>query len=395
MKRNDRERDARLHGLEAFDAFYHERLGARWDALKEAMQKDGNPIMWQHGGRSPYYLDAASIMAASSMPRGGKRILDMCAAPGGKSLVLSSLMAEDATLVCNERSSARYKRLCTVLNDCLPPAIRERIKTACTDGAVMCRHCACDAYDRILLDAPCSSERHVMLDSKYMAQWSPSRIKSLAIAQWALVSSAWRMLKAGGYLLYCTCALCREENDGIIERLLHKMQDALPIDSRAPPADILDGGDSPLAGGVSLSSGTPLDDGNAFLCDGSIDGGSVPLASGDVSHTGDVSHDGCGCFESNAPFAGVKPPDGTVRPLAGGSLLAGSASLLASSASLLAGGAPYSEDAEHDIVLIKRFAPDYRVPHTELTQYGTAILPDTSCTAGPMYFAIIKKAAGG
>lgn len=216
----------KLRGSEGFERFYFERFGSRWQPLREALLKESTPIAWQVGEDAPYYMDTASIMAAATLPAGGKRILDMCAAPGGKSLVIASLMDADASLVCNERSATRYHRLCRTIDDCLPPAIRERVSTACSDGATMCRRTQGALYDRILLDAPCSSERHVLTDSKYLAMWSPARIKSLSMAQWALVSSAWRMLTPGGYLLYSTCALCTEENDGIIQRLLHKFKDA-------------------------------------------------------------------------------------------------------------------------------------------------------------------------
>jgi 16S rRNA C967 or C1407 C5-methylase (RsmB/RsmF family) len=79
-----------------------------------------------------------------------------------------------------------------------------------------------EKFDAILLDAPCSSERHVLADPKYLSEWSPSRIKTLSMAQWALLSSAWRMLKPSGYLLYSTCALSPDENDYVVAKLLKK-----------------------------------------------------------------------------------------------------------------------------------------------------------------------------
>jgi 16S rRNA C967 or C1407 C5-methylase (RsmB/RsmF family) len=79
-----------------------------------------------------------------------------------------------------------------------------------------------EKFDAILLDAPCSSERHVLADKKYLSEWSFSRIKTLSMAQWALLSSAWRMLKEEGYLLYSTCALSPNENDNVISRLIKK-----------------------------------------------------------------------------------------------------------------------------------------------------------------------------
>lgn len=225
----------RLRGKEGFEKYYFERFGQRWQALRAALLEEGTPVMWQAGNEQscnlpclPYYMDRASIMAAASLPSGGHNILDMCAAPGGKSLVIASLMENDAHLTCNDSSLARYKRLVKTLDSCLPLGVRRRVSATCKDAASLCRR-ATASYDRILLDSPCSSERHVMTDAKYISLWTPARIKSLAMTQWALISSAWRMLEAGGCLLYCTCALCHEENDIIIERLLRKFSDARVI----------------------------------------------------------------------------------------------------------------------------------------------------------------------
>jgi len=135
--------------------------------------------------------------------------------------VLASRMPSDARLSSNERSPERKHRLSTVVQTCLPPHIAERVTTSCSDGATWCtRQTQC--FDHILLDAPCSSERHVIADPKYLNAWSPSRIKTVTTEQWALLSSAYRLLSPQGILLYSTCALCPQENDGMIERLYKK-----------------------------------------------------------------------------------------------------------------------------------------------------------------------------
>ena len=148
-------------------------------------------------------------------------ILDLCAAPGGKTLVLASNMPKNANLLSNERSPERKNRLANTVHDCLPQEIQERVTVICKDGAQMCLKNE-EKFDAILLDAPCSSERHVLADPKYLSEWSPSRIKTLSMAQWALLSSAWRMLRPNGFLLYSTCALSPDENDNVIAKLLKK-----------------------------------------------------------------------------------------------------------------------------------------------------------------------------
>lgn len=220
-----REKD-RLHGEVGFQSYYSQLYGQRWPALCQALMKEAEPVAWQtEAGRPAYYLDSASIRAAVSLPVvGASFLLDLCAAPGGKTLVLSSLMDADASLLSNERSKERLSRLVRVVDQHMTDSVRRRVSICGKDGATLCRNPA-NVFDRILLDAPCSSERHVLASPRHLAQWSPARIKSLAVAQWALLSSAYRMLSPGGFLLYATCALSAEENDRVVARLEGKFTD--------------------------------------------------------------------------------------------------------------------------------------------------------------------------
>lgn len=228
-ERSDMRKDRgvqKLSGRAGFESYYSVLYGERWPKLKEALSGDVRYAAWNAGGKEPYFLDAASVLAASSLPLSGAHtVLDLCAAPGGKTLVLASLMEEDARLVANERSRERCRRLKRVLENCLPETVFARVKTSLSDGAKMCLN-ENARFDRILLDAPCSSERHVFTDAKYLAEWTPSRIKTSAIAQWALLSSAYRMLNPEGCILYSTCALAPAENDGVVGRLLKKFDTA-------------------------------------------------------------------------------------------------------------------------------------------------------------------------
>ena len=217
------EKAGKLFGAEGFEEYYGKLYGERWQALKEAFAGEGSAVEYKvPGAEKSYFLDSASVLAALCLPlENATDLLDLCAAPGGKTLVLASRMEEDARLSSNERSPERKHRLATVVQTCLPPQISERVITSCSDGATWCTR-QTECFDRILLDAPCSSERHVIADPKYLNSWSPSRIKTVTTEQWALLSSAFRLLRPDGILLYSTCALCPEENDGMIERLYKK-----------------------------------------------------------------------------------------------------------------------------------------------------------------------------
>jgi 16S rRNA C967 or C1407 C5-methylase (RsmB/RsmF family) len=103
-------------------------------------------------------------------------------------------------------------------------------------------------FDAIFLDAPCSSERHVLDSPHHLALWTPARIRNLAVAQWALLSAAFRMLNDGGALVYATCALHPDENDGVVNRLLKKFPNArlLPRAEPSKAAKVFFAGDLPI-----------------------------------------------------------------------------------------------------------------------------------------------------
>ncbi|MFC1239785.1 SAM-dependent methyltransferase [Treponema vincentii] len=215
-------RSKQVSGAAAFEAYYSALFGDRWPALREALLQETQPVAFSVCSGKPYYLDQASIYAAQALPPIDEgSYLDMCAAPGGKTLVLASGMGQEAQIQANELSRARRARLLTVLDEHLPPDMRARIEVTGYDAATLPRYRqAC--CDRILLDAPCSSERHVITDAKYLACWTPARVKMLAQRQWALLSAAFLLLKPGGFLVYATCALADAENDGVVQKLLKK-----------------------------------------------------------------------------------------------------------------------------------------------------------------------------
>ena len=245
-KKSKQKESLPLKGAEGFEQFYSSLYGQRWQELKRAFASPTDSVEYHvPGAQKSYFLDSASILAALCLPlEQACDILDLCAAPGGKTLVLASRMKEDAKLSANERSPQRKHRLATVVEECLPEQIAQRVRVSCSDGSTWCtRQTQC--FDSILLDAPCSSERHVLADPKYLDQWSPNRIKTVTTEQWALLSSAYRLLRSGGYLLYSTCALAPHENDQMLERLIKKFakdeENAFEIVEVAPDLNQISG----------------------------------------------------------------------------------------------------------------------------------------------------------
>ena len=222
-----------IPGAVLFDKFYVEYYGARWEKIRQSFFTEPDYCAIPSiNSDDKYFIDTASVLCAGCLPvEVANTVLDMCAAPGGKTLVLSKRMGKNSHLLANERSKDRFFRLNKVVKQFLVESICSRVSCSCSDASIMCRKEGNKEYfDSILLDAPCSSERHVINDSKYLAQWSKNRIKTLSMTQWSLLSSAFIMLKRGGYILYSTCAIADDENDGIIKRLLKKCENAVVLD---------------------------------------------------------------------------------------------------------------------------------------------------------------------
>ena len=167
----------------------------------------------------PFYrMDPASIVAARSLPvEPGHSVLDMCAAPGGKTLVLFEAMKGQGLLVANELSAKRRHRLMGVIKRYVPAEYRENISITGRDGSRLGLEKR--RFGRILIDAPCSGERGVAQKANDLAQWTEKRSRRFAITQYALLASGLLALESGGYLLYSTCSLSPHENDEVIAKL--------------------------------------------------------------------------------------------------------------------------------------------------------------------------------
>lgn len=240
MKRRRKRRtgDGR-RGPAAFERFYADLFGERWQALREALLEAGSHVELRAGLLAPYFLDAASLAVAAAVEvRPGMRVLDLCAAPGGKSLVLASQLAAPSgqqgavrrpgELVANERSAARRARLHRVLDSHLPPEARALVRVTGHDAATWAVH-EPSAYDLVLADVPCSSERHVIRSPGALDEWSPSRTRRLAQGAYAIGCAGADALVPGGELVYSTCALSPLENDAVVARIIDRAAGALEL----------------------------------------------------------------------------------------------------------------------------------------------------------------------
>ena len=199
-----------------------------------------------------YHLDAASLLPVCALePARGARVLDMCAAPGGKALALAQLL-RGGSLTANDLSPGRRRRLREVLSLYLPPLGQgggdAPAVTLTAVDATLLGAFGSAAFDAVLLDAPCSSDRHVLRDAAALSAWSPGRIKVNARRQSALLACALDAVRPGGTVVYSTCALSVRENDGVVAKALAKAAGAVTL----VPLKFSFGEPTPLGGWLVL-----------------------------------------------------------------------------------------------------------------------------------------------
>jgi 16S rRNA C967 or C1407 C5-methylase (RsmB/RsmF family) len=218
-----------------FDEFYKRLFSERWTRLRAALLDEPPSNSFSEGLLKPYFLDAASVTAAYALDvREGDRVLDLCAAPGGKSLVLAAAMGVQGSLVANDRSSARRARLRRVLTDHLPDELLQRVSVTPHDASRWGLH-ETDAYDRVLVDVPCSSERHVLGSPSHLAKWTSARTRHLALQAYAILAAGFSALRPGGTIVYCTCTVSTSENDEVIHKLLKRQGDRVVLERPMAP----------------------------------------------------------------------------------------------------------------------------------------------------------------
>lgn len=178
-------------------------------------------------GRHPYHhagvFYSQEPSASSAAPllgvKPGMRVLDLCAAPGGKSSQLAAALQGQGLLVSNEYVAARAEILKSNLE-------RMGVSNAVALNETPARIAAAlpEFFDRVLVDAPCSGEGMFRKDPEACEQWSPDNVKHCAERQQGILEAAARMLLPGGTLVYSTCTFAPEENEGTIGAFL-ELQD--------------------------------------------------------------------------------------------------------------------------------------------------------------------------
>jgi 16S rRNA (cytosine1407-C5)-methyltransferase len=181
-----------------------------------------------------YPINPSSVLAVSNLEvTGVAEVLDLAAAPGGKTLLMASAMGNLGRIAAVEPVKGRFHRMRANLDRCGVT----NVQFYQTDGRTIGRKVP-ERFDRVLLDAPCSSESRIRLDDPTTyAHWKPRKIRECARKQRGLIRSGYASLKPGGELLYCTCAFAPEENELIVDYLLANEASAevLPVRGHGLP----------------------------------------------------------------------------------------------------------------------------------------------------------------
>ena len=166
-----------------------------------------------------FYVQEPSAMSAVTMlkPEKGEFVLDLCAAPGGKSSQIAAALRGEGLLWSNEIVKSRANILLSNLERL---GVRNAVVSSC-HPRTLCERLG-GVFDKILVDAPCSGEGMFRKDENAVREWSEENVTACANRQLQILESAKLALKSGGAIVYSTCTFSSEENEGVVTRFLDR-----------------------------------------------------------------------------------------------------------------------------------------------------------------------------
>lgn len=186
--------------------------------LEQSSKAGAHPL---HEAGACYLQEPSAMMPVSVLkPMPGERLLDLCAAPGGKSTQMAEGLKGDGLLVCNEPVPSRARILSRNIERMgIPNALV--VSSQPEQLAELWSEC----FDGVLVDAPCSGEGMFRRQPESRAEWNEQSPAGCAVRQQRIIAAAYRLLRPGGRLVYSTCTFNREENEGVINWLLQEHGD--------------------------------------------------------------------------------------------------------------------------------------------------------------------------
>ncbi|MBP3550910.1 MAG: rRNA cytosine-C5-methylase [Alistipes sp.] len=213
---------------------------------EEGVWSEGEAIAWSKNGRKlqerpsftldtafhagAYYVQEAASQFIDHVIAGeelqGKRVLDMCAAPGGKTTIYSTAVGEDGLVVANEYVRSRAN----ILADNVRKWGMGNVLV--TNNAP--EHLAQFEgwFDVVAVDAPCSGEGMFRKEEVAREDWSEEAVKMCAARQISIVREAWQSLKEGGLFIYSTCTFNEDEDEGVLNNLIEELGDVFATSQR-------------------------------------------------------------------------------------------------------------------------------------------------------------------
>ncbi|PIN87224.1 tRNA methyltransferase [Candidatus Woesearchaeota archaeon CG10_big_fil_rev_8_21_14_0_10_44_13] len=199
------------------EGFWIEHRGTEIEGKIHKRRDIGN--LREHALGYFYVQEAASMIPPIVLdPKPGEKILDMCASPGSKTTQMGQMMENKGIVVANDISADRLAALgvniqrCGLVNAVITKSMGYNIREG--------------GFDRILVDAPCSGTGTIRKSLKTLEMWNPNLGKKLASQQRKLLQHAFTLLKEGGTLVYSTCTMEPDEDEGVIDWFLKQNKDA-------------------------------------------------------------------------------------------------------------------------------------------------------------------------
>lgn len=204
-----------------------ERDKISWAEEGYYLSGDVNPGKNTLHDAGAYYIQEPSAMSVVGQTpiSEGDRILDLCAAPGGKSTYILSRLNHKGLLVSNEINPSRIRALGENLERF--GAVNSIITNSDSSNLLTFFK---GFFDKIFIDAPCSGQGMFRKDDFAIEDWSQDKVDECVVIQRQLIRDAYQMLRAGGMIIYSTCTFTRQENEDIIEDFLGDYSDANLLD---------------------------------------------------------------------------------------------------------------------------------------------------------------------
>ncbi len=189
-----------------------------------------NPEWLLNKGWAIAQEEAPALASLVLSPKPGETVVDLAAAPGGKTAHMAELMNNEGKIYAFDIDKARVKRM----NEILRRTGVEIAETVKADGRRAPEILGEEIADRVMLDAPCTSDGTIAKNPELRWRLREKNIPKVVQLQRELIESAWRLLKPGGRLLYSTCSMLPEENEEVVKWFLKEHRNAKLVPLSGP-----------------------------------------------------------------------------------------------------------------------------------------------------------------